>query len=243
MTIHFCHCKRTYLDLRPLLVGRRVRWNISVHTTSQQSRWQMCVCTKCVLQSGWLCLTSRPILGRCGSLTVYACVHAGVKGENEALSSWLSTCSVENWTDTFEAQRCNWLQLRKSHMQPWLNPVVLISQVPDSPTISDLSGGSLPVVLTTDVQRGLDMFSPWLQGSNKHPFIVVGPEGCGKEWVLTHNIIGESFLQHFHTHAVVSSLLSDINRVYCEPYWKLEKPAVVTLAIFSGSTSTSITSS
>ena len=137
---------------------------------------------KCILHSGWFCLTSRPILGRCGSLTVYACVHAGVKGENEALSSWLSTCSVENWTDTFEAQRCNWLQL---------NLVVLIPQVPDSPTISDLSGGSLPVVLTTDVQRGLDMFSPWLQGSNKHPFIVVGPEGCGKEWVLTYN-------HHFH---------------------------------------------
>jgi len=27
------------------------------------------------------------------------------------------------------------------------------------------------------------MFSPWLQASNKHPFILVGPEGCGKEWV------------------------------------------------------------
>ena len=75
--------------------------------------------------------------------------------------------------------------------------MVLIPQVPDSPTISDLSGGSLPVVLTTDVQRGLDMFSPWLQGSNKHPFIVVGPEGCGKEWVLAHIVIGVPFLQHF----------------------------------------------
>ena len=95
------------------------------------------------------------------------------------------------------------------------NSVGLIPQVPDSPTISDLSGGSLPVVLTTDVQRGLDMFSPWLQGSNKHPFIVVGPEGCGKEWVLTHNVISVPPLQGIPdatlVPAVVFSLLSDIN--------------------------------
>jgi len=27
---------------------------------------------------------------------------------------------------------------------------------------------------------GLDYFSPWLDPENKQPFILVGPEGCGK---------------------------------------------------------------
>lgn len=60
-------------------------------------------------------------------------------------------------------------------------------QLPDNLSVADLCGagggvgGSPPVVLTPGVQRGLDMFSPWLQGNSRQPFIVVGPEGCGKE--------------------------------------------------------------
>ncbi|XP_022324921.2 cytoplasmic dynein 2 heavy chain 1-like isoform X2 [Crassostrea virginica] len=48
------------------------------------------------------------------------------------------------------------------------------------------TGGSLPVVRTGDVQRGLDYFAPWLQADNKQPFILVGPEGCGKGMLLKH---------------------------------------------------------
>ena len=54
-------------------------------------------------------------------------------------------------------------------------------QVPDNIGVDHLSSGTLPVVLTTDIQRSLDMFTPWLHPNNRHPFIVVGPEGCGKE--------------------------------------------------------------
>ena len=45
----------------------------------------------------------------------------------------------------------------------------------------------MPVVLTPDVQRGLDMFRPWLAAANRPSFIVVGPEGCGKELLLRHS--------------------------------------------------------
>ena len=64
--------------------------------------------------------------------------------------------------------------------------------MPDNLTISDLANqqGSLPVVLTPDVQRSLAMFKPWLQSTNRHPFIVVGPEGCGKELLLRHSFEG-----------------------------------------------------
>eukprot|EP01135_Chromosphaera_perkinsii_P005308 Nk52_evm1s338 gene=Nk52_evmTU1s338 len=40
------------------------------------------------------------------------------------------------------------------------------------------------VILTNDLQRGIDMFTPWLE--NREPFILVGPEGCGKHLMLKH---------------------------------------------------------
>nr|KAG5701774.1 hypothetical protein BaRGS_000764 [Batillaria attramentaria] len=49
------------------------------------------------------------------------------------------------------------------------------------------SASSLPVVRTSDVQRSLDYFSPWLDADNKQPFIIVGPEGCGKGLLLHHS--------------------------------------------------------
>ncbi|KAK7096855.1 hypothetical protein V1264_003902 [Littorina saxatilis] len=49
------------------------------------------------------------------------------------------------------------------------------------------SASSLPVVRTSDVQRCLDYFTPWLEADNKQPFIIVGPEGCGKSLLLHHS--------------------------------------------------------
>ncbi|KAH3831149.1 hypothetical protein DPMN_104411, partial [Dreissena polymorpha] len=45
---------------------------------------------------------------------------------------------------------------------------------------------TLPVIRTTDIQRAMDFFSPWLAPDNKQPFILVGPEGCGKGMMLKH---------------------------------------------------------
>ncbi|XP_074649972.1 cytoplasmic dynein 2 heavy chain 1-like [Tubulanus polymorphus] len=49
-----------------------------------------------------------------------------------------------------------------------------------------VSAKSLPVVRTGDVQRGFDYFAPWLTPENRQPFILVGPEGCGKGLLLNH---------------------------------------------------------
>ena len=38
----------------------------------------------------------------------------------------------------------------------------------------------LPVIQTADVQRFIDSFNAWLHPENRQPFIVIGPEGCGK---------------------------------------------------------------
>ncbi|XP_025088458.1 cytoplasmic dynein 2 heavy chain 1-like isoform X3 [Pomacea canaliculata] len=58
----------------------------------------------------------------------------------------------------------------------------------ESVTVEQFSSlSSLPVVRTSDVQRSLDYFMPWLDPDNKQPFIIVGPEGCGKGLLLHHS--------------------------------------------------------
>ncbi|XP_030632529.1 cytoplasmic dynein 2 heavy chain 1 [Chanos chanos] len=54
-------------------------------------------------------------------------------------------------------------------------------------SVEDLNNlQKLPVILTPDMQRALDFFSAWLCFDNKQPFLLVGPEGCGKGMLLRH---------------------------------------------------------
>ncbi|XP_068004360.1 cytoplasmic dynein 2 heavy chain 1 [Melanerpes formicivorus] len=56
---------------------------------------------------------------------------------------------------------------------------------PENLTADDFSNlQTLPVIQTPDMQRGLDYFRPWLDFDNKQPFLLVGPEGCGKGMLL-----------------------------------------------------------
>ncbi|XP_073674385.1 cytoplasmic dynein 2 heavy chain 1-like [Garra rufa] len=51
--------------------------------------------------------------------------------------------------------------------------------------VDDLSNPhNLPVIHTPDTQRGLDHFTPWLSSNHRQPFLLVGPEGCGKGMLL-----------------------------------------------------------
>ncbi|XP_022103094.1 cytoplasmic dynein 2 heavy chain 1-like isoform X1 [Acanthaster planci] len=45
---------------------------------------------------------------------------------------------------------------------------------------------SLPVIRTANVQLCLDYFAPWLDPDHRQPFILVGPDGCGKGMILRH---------------------------------------------------------
>ncbi|XP_026049501.1 cytoplasmic dynein 2 heavy chain 1 isoform X1 [Astatotilapia calliptera] len=44
----------------------------------------------------------------------------------------------------------------------------------------------LPVIETPGMQRGLQGFSPWLTTQHRQPFMVIGPEGCGKGMLLRY---------------------------------------------------------
>ncbi|XP_065136472.1 cytoplasmic dynein 2 heavy chain 1 [Paramisgurnus dabryanus] len=55
----------------------------------------------------------------------------------------------------------------------------------DGVCVEDLNNPqNLPVIHTTDMQRGLDLFTPWLSSNHRQPFLLVGPEGCGKGMLL-----------------------------------------------------------
>ena len=57
--------------------------------------------------------------------------------------------------------------------------------VPDAISINDLApqNAPTPLIRTPAVQRALGLFMPWLEADNRQPFILVGPEGCGKRYV------------------------------------------------------------
>ncbi|XP_043928516.1 cytoplasmic dynein 2 heavy chain 1 isoform X1 [Protopterus annectens] len=58
---------------------------------------------------------------------------------------------------------------------------------PDNLNADDFNNlQNLPVIQTPDMQRDLDYFKPWLSSSSKQPFILVGPEGCGKGMLLRY---------------------------------------------------------
>ncbi|XP_053164065.1 cytoplasmic dynein 2 heavy chain 1 isoform X1 [Hemicordylus capensis] len=58
---------------------------------------------------------------------------------------------------------------------------------PENLTADDFSNlQTLPVIQTPDMQRGLDYFRPWLGFDTKQPFLLVGPEGCGKGMLLRY---------------------------------------------------------
>ena len=60
----------------------------------------------------------------------------------------------------------------------------LESYVSDSTEDVKLEFGHAPLILTADAKCCLDYFMPWLQMESQQPFILVGPEGCGKRWCI-----------------------------------------------------------
>ncbi|XP_051782842.1 cytoplasmic dynein 2 heavy chain 1 isoform X2 [Erpetoichthys calabaricus] len=57
----------------------------------------------------------------------------------------------------------------------------------DTLSVEDFSNPQkLPVIRTPDMQRSLDYFKQWLGPENRQPFILVGPEGCGKGMLLRY---------------------------------------------------------
>jgi len=62
---------------------------------------------------------------------------------------------------------------------------LFLLQITNDLTVENFNSSvALPVIMTADVQRYIDSFNSWLQPDNKQPFIVVGPEGCGKGYVI-----------------------------------------------------------
>ncbi|XP_018025771.1 cytoplasmic dynein 2 heavy chain 1, partial [Hyalella azteca] len=62
----------------------------------------------------------------------------------------------------------------------------LESYTTDTNTEVAIDNSEPPLVLTADSKRILDYILPWLQPETQQPFILIGPEGCGKSKLLNH---------------------------------------------------------
>ncbi|VDL62610.1 unnamed protein product [Nippostrongylus brasiliensis] len=73
--------------------------------------------------------------------------------------------------------------------------------------LDELKADTKPFILTAPAQSNKDTVLSWLSGSNRQPFIVVGPDGCGKEELLKHcfNEDNQSQLAVVHCSAQSSS--------------------------------------
>ena len=46
------------------------------------------------------------------------------------------------------------------------------------------SPSQLPIIKTTQLLRGVDGIMEWLDPKHREPFLIIGPDGCGKSLVL-----------------------------------------------------------
>ncbi|XP_072706738.1 cytoplasmic dynein 2 heavy chain 1 isoform X3 [Ciconia boyciana] len=127
---------------------------------------------------------------------------------NSLIKSWLRSqpeeCRyhLENWIGDYFEKALNWV-VKKIFSWAQESPPdprkpldtyydtdsgqLMLYQLkkPENLTADDFSNlQTLPVIQTPDMQRGLDYFRTWLDFNNKQPFLLVGPEGCGKGMLL-----------------------------------------------------------
>jgi hypothetical protein len=51
---------------------------------------------------------------------------------------------------------------------------------------------SLPLIMTADVKQTLDVIGPWLHDETLQPFLLVGPQGCGKRCDAINAVIADT---------------------------------------------------
>ncbi|KAK6729949.1 hypothetical protein RB195_006788 [Necator americanus] len=76
--------------------------------------------------------------------------------------------------------------------------------------LDDLKRDTKPFILTASAQSNRDTVLSWLSNSNRHPFVVVGPDGCGKEELLKHCFSEDSQSQLAIVHCTAQTQASAI---------------------------------
>jgi dynein heavy chain 2, cytosolic len=62
---------------------------------------------------------------------------------------------------------------------------VCLYKEPNESNVDILNSPSqLPIIKTMQLQRGVDGITPWLDVKHRQPFLLIGPDGCGKSLVL-----------------------------------------------------------
>jgi hypothetical protein len=53
----------------------------------------------------------------------------------------------------------------------------------------EAASSSLPLIMTADVKQTLDVIGPWLHDESPQPFLLVGPQGCGKRCDAINSVV------------------------------------------------------
>ena len=86
---------------------------------------------------------------------------------------------VYNWVGEHLPDSSKPLNVRYDENRDRLEPYTT-----DSKDEVDISSGEPPLILTSDAKRMLDDISPWLKTESQQSFLLIGPEGCGKRYIL-----------------------------------------------------------
>lgn len=63
---------------------------------------------------------------------------------------------------------------------------LILAEVESRLSLSAFTDDGYPLIKTADTKATLDCIMPWLESESKQPFLLVGPEGCGKSLLLNH---------------------------------------------------------
>nr|CAD7413402.1 unnamed protein product [Timema cristinae] len=108
----------------------------------------------------------------------------GLGGNLSLASREVFAKQVFQWTSEFVPDNIRLLYACYNHSRDCVDNYSMSPQ--DEHLHLDTYRSSLPLVMTADVKRTVDVLGMWLEPDTRQPFLLVGPQGCGKSLILSH---------------------------------------------------------
>nr|CAD7430090.1 unnamed protein product [Timema monikensis] len=108
----------------------------------------------------------------------------GLGGNLSLASREVFAKQVFQWTSEFVPDNIRLLYACYNHSRDCVDSYSMSPE--DEHLHLDTYRSSLPLVMTADVKRTVDVLGMWLEPDTRQPFLLVGPQGCGKSLILSH---------------------------------------------------------
>nr|CAD7453925.1 unnamed protein product [Timema tahoe] len=113
----------------------------------------------------------------------------GLGGNLSLASREVFAKQVFQWTSEFVPDNIRLLYACYNHTRDCVDSYSMSCE--DEHLHLDTYRSSLPLVMTADVKRTVDVLWTWLEPDSRQPFLLVGPQGCGKRYnfVESHEML------------------------------------------------------